>query len=181
MGSFMLIIAIIVATHPVNSSLATPTPSGIAAICMVFGEAISFNLSWGPLAWLYLGEIFPNRIREIGIATGAASQWLFNFMFSQITPHAIANIGAWHTFLMFAIFNYAIVVYAWVFLKETKGKSLEEMEVVFARGEQARIIEEDREAALNKVRGVEQEEEEGGSPGKAGPSVGRVEDLGSHS
>jgi hypothetical protein len=40
-----------------------------------------------------IGEIFPNRIREIGVATGAGSQWLWNFVMSQITPHAIANIG----------------------------------------------------------------------------------------
>jgi len=97
---------------------------------MVYLEAFSFNMSWGALPWLYLGELFPNRIREIGIATGAASQWLFNFVMSQITPHAISNIG-WRTFLMFAIFNYAIIVYSYFFLKETKGKSLEEMEVVF--------------------------------------------------
>ena len=87
-------------------------------------------MSWGPLPWLYIGEIFPNRIREIGIAVGAASQWLFNFVMSQITPHAITNIG-WRTFLMFAIFNYAIIVYSYFLLKETQGKSLEEMEVVF--------------------------------------------------
>lgn len=66
---------------------------------------------------LYIGEIFPTRIREFGVATGAASQWLFNFVLSQITPHAIANIG-WRTFLMFCIFNWAISVYSWVLLKE---------------------------------------------------------------
>ena len=66
----------------------------------------------------------------MGVATGAASQWLFNFVMSQITPHAIANIG-WRTFLMFAIFNYAIIVYVYFVLRETTGKSLEEMEVVF--------------------------------------------------
>jgi hypothetical protein len=49
---------------------------------------------------------------------------------SQITPHAIANIG-WKTFLMFAIFNYAIIFYSWFVLRETAHKSLEEMEVVF--------------------------------------------------
>jgi MFS family permease len=130
MGSFMLIIAIIVATHPPKPSATGITSSGAAGIAMVYLEAFSFNMSWGPLPWLYIGEIFPNRIREIGVATGAASQWLFNFVMSQITPHAIANIG-WRTFLMFAIFNYAIIVYSYFVLKETTGKSLEEMEVVF--------------------------------------------------
>lgn len=49
---------------------------------------------------------------------------------SQITPHAVANIG-WRTFLMFAIFNFANIVYVWFFVRETNGKSLEEMEVIF--------------------------------------------------
>lgn len=54
---------------------------------------------------------------------------------SQITPHAVANIG-WRTFLMFAIFNFANIVYVWFFVRETNGKSLEEMEVIFGTVEQ---------------------------------------------
>lgn len=77
---------------------------------------------------LYMSEIFPTRIREGGIAVGTATQWLWNFAFSQITPHAVENLG-WKTFLMFCIFNFALVVYAWFIIKETKGRSLEEMEL----------------------------------------------------
>ena len=93
MGCFMLIIAIIVAKHPPKANATGITSSGAAGIAMVYLEAFSYNMSWGPLPWLYIGEIFPSRIREIGIAAGAASQWLWNFVMSQITPHAIANIG----------------------------------------------------------------------------------------
>lgn len=74
-----------------------------------------------------MSEIFPSRIREAAVAIGTSTQWLFNFVFSQVTPHAVANLG-WRTFLMFCIFNYALVVFVWFFIKETKGKSLEEME-----------------------------------------------------
>ncbi|KAI3547058.1 hypothetical protein CSPX01_03890 [Colletotrichum filicis] len=76
---------------------------------------------------VYMGEIFPSRIREAGIAIGTSTQWLFNFVFSQATPHAVQNLG-WKTFLMFCIFNWALVVFVWFFIKETKGKSLEEMD-----------------------------------------------------
>ncbi|KAI9739923.1 MAG: hypothetical protein M1818_004979 [Claussenomyces sp. TS43310] len=147
MGTFMLIIAVLNATNPPSKKV---TPSAIAAIIMTYCEAASYNMSWGPVSWLYLGEIFPTRLREIGIAIGSASQWLFNFALSEITPHAIRNIG-WRTFLMFAIFNYALVFYAFFVLKEvrncvasvhqrslelmkikqTRGRSLEEMEDVF--------------------------------------------------
>lgn len=124
MGSFMLIIACIVATHEPSATATQQgaTGAGIAAVIMIYAEAFSFNMSWGPLPWLYLGEIFSNRTREIGIAIGAASQWLFNFVMSQMTPHAIANIG-WRTFLIFAIFNYAIIIYSWMFLKEVRIRS----------------------------------------------------------
>ena len=74
-----------------------------------------------------MSEIFPSRIREAGVAIGTSTQWLFNFVFSQATPHAVENLG-WRTFLMFAIFNFALVVFVWFFIKETKGRSLEEME-----------------------------------------------------
>jgi hypothetical protein len=162
MGSFMLIIAFIVLKFPPKADADGITPAGAAGIAMVYLEAISFNMSWGPLPWLCeflalkvfqflfcnagketdngcgrcldIGEIFPSRIREIGVAVGAGSQWLFNFMMSQITPYAIDNIG-WRTFLMFAIFNYAIIVYSYFVLRETAGKSLEEMEVVFGNVE----------------------------------------------
>ena len=68
---------------------------------------------------LYMSEIFPTRIRDGGVSVGAATQWLFNFTFSQITPHAITNLG-WKTFVMFAIFNWALVAYTWFFIKEVR-------------------------------------------------------------
>ena len=114
MGSLMLIIAIIVAKDPPTGHITGPA---IAAILMVYLEAATYNFSWGPVSWLYLGEVFPTRTRELGIAIGAAAQWLFNFMLSQITPHAVNNLG-WKTFLMFAIFNYSLVVYAFFVLRE---------------------------------------------------------------
>lgn len=133
MGSFMLIIACVLATHPTSTGTNSGngvSEAGIAMIIMTYAEAFSFNMSWGALPWLYVGEIFSSRMREVGVAVGAASQWLFNFMMSQVTPHAIENIG-WRMFLMFAIFNYAIIGYSWLFLKETSNVALEDMQHVF--------------------------------------------------
>lgn len=75
------------------------------------------------MPWVYVGEIFPNRLREGGIAVSTATQWLFNFVFSQITPHAVDNLG-WRTFLMFAIFNWSLVFYVWFFIKEVRSASV---------------------------------------------------------
>ncbi|KAF9894785.1 hypothetical protein FE257_004406 [Aspergillus nanangensis] len=130
MGSLMLIVAILSKTFPPDPDATGISSTAAASIAMVYLEAASYNMSWGPVPWLYMSEIFPTRIREMGIAVGTATQWLFNFVFSQATPHAVDNMG-WRTFLMFCIFNWALVVYAWFFIKETTGKSLEEMEEVF--------------------------------------------------
>ncbi|KAK1485408.1 hypothetical protein CPAR01_12184 [Colletotrichum paranaense] len=132
MGTYMLIIACLTATHPPKSVDQGLTSTAIASMTMIYLEAMSYNISWGPAPWVYMGEIFPSRIREAGIAIGTSTQWLFNFVFSQATPHAVQNLG-WKTFLMFCIFNWALVVFVWFFIKETKGKSLEEMDALFSR------------------------------------------------
>ncbi|KAH8200597.1 hypothetical protein TruAng_005249 [Truncatella angustata] len=141
MGVYMLIIALLTATHPPVAGQGF-TSTGAAAVTMVYLEAMTYNISWGPVSWLYMGEIFPTRLREAGIAVGTATQWLFNFVFSQVTPYAINNIG-WRTFLMFCIFNWALAVYAWFFIKElqTKGRSLEEMEELFGSSQTAIDVE----------------------------------------
>ncbi|RYP68644.1 hypothetical protein DL771_006514 [Monosporascus sp. 5C6A] len=157
MGTYMLIIAVITALFPPVEGQGV-TPTGAASVAMIYIEAMSFNISWGPVPWLYMSEIFPSRIREAGVAAGTATQWLANFVFSQITPHAVQNIK-WKTFLMFCIFNWALVFYVWVFVKETKGKSLEEMEDLF--GSYATALN------ANKVqRQVGEDAEQAGGQGK---------------
>ncbi|VUC27428.1 unnamed protein product [Clonostachys rosea] len=126
MGSYMIIVAILTVKFPPDATQGL-TPPSIASLTMIYLEAMSYNISWGPVPWAYMGEIFPNRIREAGIAIGTSTQWLFNCVFSLATPYAVKNLG-WKTFLMFGIFNYALVVFVFFFIKETKGKSLEEME-----------------------------------------------------
>ncbi|KAF5552785.1 quinate transport [Fusarium napiforme] len=131
MGTYMLIVAILTVKFPPNPD-AGLTPPSIASLTMIYLEAMSYNISWGPVPWVYTGEIFSSRTREAGIAISTSTQWLFNFVFSQATPHAVTNLG-WRTFLMFSIFNFALVIFVWFFIMETKGKSLEEMEDLFAR------------------------------------------------
>ncbi|KAE8451479.1 hypothetical protein EG329_003552 [Mollisiaceae sp. DMI_Dod_QoI] len=102
------------------------TSSGIATVALIYLFVIAYNLSWGPLPWPYVSEIFPTRIRSIGIAVGVGSQWLFNFVFSLTTPYMISNLG-WGTFLLWGLFDAVIAVGTWVFLRETRGLSLEEI------------------------------------------------------
>lgn len=70
-------------------------------------------------------RIFPARIREPGIAVGVGSQWLFNFVFSLSTPYMMTGMGGWGTFLLWGVFDAVIAVLTFLFLRETKGLSLE--------------------------------------------------------
>lgn len=94
----------------------------------------STNTIQGPLPWPYVSEIFPTRIREPGVAAGVAAQWLFNFVFTLTTPYMIAN-SPWGTFLMWGAFNSVISLVSFLFVRETRGRTLEEINAeVFAGG-----------------------------------------------
>lgn len=103
-------------------------------------------------------QIFPTRLRAYGVGFGAATQWLFNFVITEVTPRAINEIG-WRTFLMFGIFCVAMGIFVFVFFKETKGRTLEEMDLIFgAVDEQQRRA--DVEHTLQKSQIVHEENAE---------------------
>ncbi|KAI1434074.1 general substrate transporter [Xylaria sp. CBS 124048] len=103
---------------------ATVKPSAMATIALIYLFVIAYNFSWGPMPWPYVSEIFSPRIREPGVAIGVASQWLWNFVFSLTTPYMIKSLG-WGTFLLWGVFDLVISIFAFFFLKETRGLSLE--------------------------------------------------------
>ena len=122
----MVIAAAVVATEPKPNGV---HPSGIALVAMIYLFVIIYNMSWGPLPWAYIGEIFPTRIREPGVGVGVASQWLWSFVFTLSTPYMIANMGknGWGTLLFWALCNLVIVIVSYFCIKETNKKSLEQI------------------------------------------------------
>lgn len=106
--------------------------ASIAMIVMIYLYVIGYSASWGPIPWVYISEIFPTRLRAYGVGLGSATQWLFNFVVTYVTPAAINNIG-WRTFIMFGVFCVAMSVWVFLFVRETKARSLEEMDVVFEK------------------------------------------------
>ncbi|KAK9469418.1 general substrate transporter [Lipomyces arxii] len=133
MGVFLLIMGVVMGTHPPDPSLTHPAPASLAMIVMVYFFCISYSMSWGPVPFTFVSEIYPNRIREYCVAMGLATQWAFNYCISRIVPLAMANIG-WKTFLMFAIFNFSICIFTFFVVRETAGISLERMEDLFSNG-----------------------------------------------
>ncbi|KAL8897250.1 MAG: hypothetical protein Q9207_007309 [Kuettlingeria erythrocarpa] len=100
----------------------------IAFICIYI---FFFASTWGPGAWVVIGEIFPLPIRSRGVGLSTASNWLWNCIITVITPYLVGpdkgNLGAKVFFLWGALCT-ACFVYAYLLVPETKGLSLEQVD-----------------------------------------------------
>ena len=81
--------------------------------------------------WAYPSEILPIRLRQTGSALSVVWQWLITFLVVEITPVGIQNIG-WKLYIVFCVLNWATIVIVYFFSPETAGKSLEQIDFLFA-------------------------------------------------
>ncbi|KAF9534794.1 general substrate transporter [Crepidotus variabilis] len=100
-----------------------------AVLLFVFNSF--FAVGWLGLPWLYPAEITSLRMRGPANALSTASNWTFNFLVVMITGPAFENIS-WRTYIVFAVLNAAIIPPVYYFFPETAGRSLEDMDVIFA-------------------------------------------------
>ncbi|KAF3766817.1 putative hexose carrier protein [Cryphonectria parasitica EP155] len=110
----------------------TPTAAKGAAVGL-FTYIASFGATWLPLPWLYPAEVNPIKTRAKANAVSTCSNWLFNFLIVMVTPIMITNIG-WGTYLFFAVVNACFLPVIWIFYPETANRSLEEIDIIFAKG-----------------------------------------------
>lgn len=97
----------------------------------------SFSISWGPVVWVLLSEIFPNRVRGLALSIAVFIQWAANFAVSQTFPMLTDNPELNRTFngafpfWLFACFCIAALAFVWKFVPETKSRTLEEMDALW--------------------------------------------------
>lgn len=89
-----------------------------------------FSLSWGPVAWVYVGEIFNQDVRTVGNAFASIINWLFNFTLTIYTQSAFEHI-TWKTYVIFAVFCFISIPVVFFFFPETRGYELEEINALF--------------------------------------------------
>jgi sugar porter (SP) family MFS transporter len=99
-------------------------------ICILLFIAF-FASCIGPVFWTLVSEIFPNRIRGKALAFASFTQWIFNFLIVLLFPHFLASIGGTKTFLFLAFMSLLQFLFTWLYVPETKGKSLEEIEQIW--------------------------------------------------
>ncbi|ANB12803.1 Snf3p [Sugiyamaella lignohabitans] len=166
MGLFMLIIGVLLKTHPPNPDSAVLSSASYAMVVFIYLYVTAYCFSWGPVPWIYASEIFPNRIREYCVALCASSQWLFNFVVTQFSPYALKSLG-WGIFMLFMGFNFLNCIGVW-FLPETTGLALEEMDTLFGAPtaiDNAKVRESAVQNAYDAKQDVEfvEDAEQGGS------------------
>ncbi|KAF8982014.1 general substrate transporter [Cyathus striatus] len=134
MGTLFFIIGAILKTHPppvvAAGESVSPPPASKAMAAMLYIYVCFYSMGWGPLPWVYVSDIFPTRTRHYGLALASASQWLWNFVVSKVTPDMISDLG-YKVFLMFATVNIIGMGGFALLIPETKGRSLEDMDVIF--------------------------------------------------
>jgi len=102
---------------------------GISTLVFIIVYTASFMMSWGPICWVLIGEIFPNKIRGKAIAIAVAAQWTANYFISSTYP-AMMEFSGGATYMFYGIMSILSALFVWKMVPETKGKSLEEMEDV---------------------------------------------------
>ncbi|KAJ2160027.1 hypothetical protein GGF46_002589 [Coemansia sp. RSA 552] len=103
---------------------------GIASISMVYLVVASFAFSWGPCGWLIPSEIFPTNLRATAISLTTSTNWISTFVVTLTSP-ILMQVGGWRLFLAFSAVMFVNLAVIYLFLPETKGLSLEEMDEVF--------------------------------------------------
>ncbi|MEV0145714.1 MULTISPECIES: sugar porter family MFS transporter [unclassified Nonomuraea] len=110
----------------VNGAVTLPGAQGAIALIAANVFVLFFALSWGVVVWVLLGEMFPNRIRAAALGVAAAAQWIANWAITVSFP----SLAEWNLPLTYAMYSFfAILSFLFVtkWVKETKGRKLEEM------------------------------------------------------
>ena len=99
----------------------------------ILGFVACFAVSLGPVMWVLFSELFPNRIRGIAISFVGLINSGVSFLVQLVFPWELANLGATMTFAIYGGFAFVGLIIILKFLPETKGKSLEELEVMLVK------------------------------------------------
>jgi sugar porter (SP) family MFS transporter len=111
----------------------TQKTSGILVLVFILGYIAFFAASLGPAVWVMISEIFPNRLRSKGMSVAVVALWISCTVVTIIFPVMLQKLSGGLTFLIFALICLANLLYVWLKVPETKGKSLEELEKVLVK------------------------------------------------
>lgn len=128
----VIISLILLSVVPIVFANTAILPYAVLTLTVVFLAFMQGAIA--PVTWLMLSEIFPLKVRGFGMGTSVFFLWITNFLVSLVFPILLGNLGLSTTFMIFALLNVFAVIGVLIFLPETKGKTLEEIEKFFRAG-----------------------------------------------
>lgn len=105
---------------------------GISTLVFIIIYTASFMMSWGPITWVLISEIFPNKIRGRAVAIAVAAQWTANYFISSTYP-AMMELSSGMTYCFYGVMSVLSFFFVWKMVPETKGKTLEELEILLKK------------------------------------------------
>ena len=105
---------------------------GIGTLVFIIIYTASFMMSWGPICWVLISELFPNKIRGKAVAVAVAAQWTANYFISATYP-AMMEFSSGGTYWFYGVMSVLSFFFVWKMVPETKGKTLEEMEALWKK------------------------------------------------
>lgn len=161
-----------------GDTLVNNKAAGYAGIVFIYIYDINFSYSFAPIGWVLPSEIFNLGSRSKAMAITTSATWMCNFIIGLVTPDMLAKIG-FGTYLFFAAFALIALGFTYFFIPETRGKSLEDMDVVFgdtaAHEEKTRLFNIAASIGLTEPVAVGKLDEH-----LAAGKVGEVEDVERH-
>ncbi len=129
MTVFLGILAVVFGTSAVGAdgTLALSQQAGLVALVSANLYIVAFGMSWGPVMWVMLGEMFPNQVRGAALAVAGFSQWTANFLVTMTFPFFLKVIGLGGAYGLYAFFAFLSFFFVRAAIRETKGRTLEEM------------------------------------------------------
>ena len=100
---------------------------GLIALLAANGYIAFFAFPWGPIMWVMLGEMFPNKFRGAALSICGVVQWLSNFLITVTFPVLLDSIGLGFSYGIYAAFGVVAFFFVRLFIEETKGRTLEDM------------------------------------------------------
>lgn len=109
-----------------GEDVSLPQPWGTIALVAANLFVVSFGATWGPIMWVMLGEMFPNKIRATAVSVASAANWLANFAVSTTFP-SLSEVGLSLAYGLYAFFAFLSLFFVIWQVPETKGRELEDM------------------------------------------------------
>ncbi|KAJ5279385.1 hypothetical protein N7478_004757 [Penicillium angulare] len=115
-----------------SKSAENNTAALVVAVVALYAFQFIFTAGYSGLTFLYAAEMAPLQVRAAVSAVSTATVWVFNFLLAEVTPVGFSSIGS-NYYIIFAVINAIIVPSVYFFFPETKGRSLEEIDEIFAQ------------------------------------------------